>query len=212
MKSWSRACRRRPPRAIVAKARRMARCSASWTWTSPSALFKIPCTWEGVQAVETLEREGVKCHVTRRCTASSRPPPRRRAGANLVQTYVGRVRVWYQKHPVAAVHNHLDAGRRTLGSSSPSRSAALIEEKRAKVIAASVKTKHAVAARGCDHLAQRPRRPYVEQRAERSRTGPSWTRSSATKMCPRWGRCTRSASRRRWRSRRRRRRWRSRSR
>ena len=27
-------------------------------------LFKIPCTWEGVQAVETLEREGVKCHVT----------------------------------------------------------------------------------------------------------------------------------------------------
>jgi hypothetical protein len=27
-------------------------------------LFKIPCTWQGVLAVERLEQQGVKCHVT----------------------------------------------------------------------------------------------------------------------------------------------------
>ena len=80
-----------------------------------------------------------------------------RAGASLVQTYVGRVRTWYQKHPIAAVHNHLDAAS-DAGIELTKQIAALIKKEKlaTKVIAASVKNEEPAALLRGLHLAQRP--------------------------------------------------------
>ena len=140
--------------AIVGKARRMAEMFRELDVdVAERVLFKIPCTWEGVQAVETLEREGVKCHVTQ-VYSLEQAAAAARAGASLVQTYVGRVRTWYQKHPVAAVHNHLDAAS-DAGIELTKQIAALIKKEKlaTKVIAASVKNrKDAIALAGCDYV------------------------------------------------------------
>ena len=140
--------------AIVGKARRMAEMFGELDVdVAERVLFKIPCTWEGVRAVETLEREGIRCHVTQ-VYCLEQAAAAARAGASLVQTYVGRVRTWYQKRPIAAVHNHLDAAS-DAGIELTKQIAALIKKENlgAKVIAASVKNrKDAVALAGCDYI------------------------------------------------------------
>lgn len=139
---------------IVGKARHMAEMFRELDVdVAERVLFKIPCTWQGVQAVETLEREGIKCQVTQ-VYCLEQAAAAARAGASLVQTYVGRVRTWYQKHPVAAVHNHL-ADAPDAGIELTKQIAALIKKENlgAKVIAASVKNrKDAVALAGCDYI------------------------------------------------------------
>ena len=139
---------------IVGKARRMAELFRELDVdVAERVLFKIPCTWQGVQAVETLEREGIKCQVTQ-VYCLEQAAAAARAGASLVQTYVGRVRTWYRKHPVAAVHNHL-ADAPDAGIELTKQIAALIKKENlgAKVIAASVKNrKDAVALAGCDYI------------------------------------------------------------
>ena len=50
--------------AIVAKARHMRAMFDEINVDASKYLFKIPGTWAGVQAVRTLEAEGVACHVT----------------------------------------------------------------------------------------------------------------------------------------------------
>jgi len=139
---------------IVGKARRMAEMFRELDVdVAERVLFKIPCTWQGVQAVETLEREGIKCQVTQ-VYCLEQAAAAARAGASLVQTYVGRVRTWYRKHPVAAVHNHL-ADAPDAGIELTKQIAALIKKENlgAKVIAASVKNrKDAVALAGCDYI------------------------------------------------------------
>lgn len=116
-------------------------------------LFKIPCTWQGVLAVERLEQQGVKCHVTQ-VYCLEQAAAAARAGAALVQVYVGRTRTWYQKHPIAAVHNNLgdapDAGIELV-----KQVVSLIRDEglSAKVIAASVKSKNdALALAGCEYI------------------------------------------------------------
>ena len=140
--------------AIVGKARRMAEMFRELDVdVAERVLFKIPCTWEGVQAVETLEREDIKCHVTQ-VYSLEQAAAAARAGASLVQTYVGRVRTWYQKHPVSLVHNHL-ADASDSGIELVKQIAALIKKENldTKVIAASVKNrKDAVALAGCDYV------------------------------------------------------------
>ena len=116
-------------------------------------LFKIPCTWEGIQAVGQLEDEGIKCHVTQ-VYCLEQAAAAARAGASLVQVYVGRVRTWYQKHPIAAVHNNLGDAPDT-GIELVKQISALIraENLHTKTIAASVKNKKdAVALAGCDYI------------------------------------------------------------
>ena len=139
---------------IVGKARHMAEMFRELDVdVAERVLFKIPCTWQGVQAVETLEREGIKCQVTQ-VYCLEQAAAAARAGASLVQTYVGRVRTWYRKHPVAAVHNHL-ADAPDAGIELTKQIAALIKKENlgAKVIAASVKNrKDAVALAGCDYI------------------------------------------------------------
>ena len=69
-------------------------------------LFKIPGTWAGVEAVRALEAEGVRCHVTQvHCLEQAAAFGR--AGATVVQLYVGRLQAWYKKHPVHQLSNKL---------------------------------------------------------------------------------------------------------
>ena len=63
-----------------------------------------------------------------------------RAGASLIQVYVGRVRTWYAKNPDAAVANNL-SGADDPGVELARQTAALIKKEKckAKVIAASIR-------------------------------------------------------------------------
>ena len=146
--------------AFVAKALRMRSMFEEIGVDPERVLLKIPATWAGIQAVATLEREmRVRCHVTQvYCLEQAALAVD--AGATLIQTYVGRVRVWYKNHPVNAVHNNLadapDAGvelARQIYALTKQKCGGGDEAKRAKVIAASVKTKHdATLLAGCDFV------------------------------------------------------------
>ena len=50
--------------AIVDKTRKMRDMFHELKVPADKILYKIPCTWQGVEAVKTLENEGVSCHVT----------------------------------------------------------------------------------------------------------------------------------------------------
>jgi transaldolase len=140
--------------AIVKKAKRMAEMFRELDVNvAERVLFKIPCTWEGVRAVRRLEKENIRCHVTQ-VYSLEHAAAAARAGATLVQVYVGRVRTWYQKRPIAAVHNNLDRAA-DAGVELVKQVSALIKKEglKTKVMAASVKNKKdAVALTGCDYI------------------------------------------------------------
>ena len=90
--------------AIVAKARHMRAMFDEINVDASKYLFKIPGTWAGVQAVRTLEAEGVSCHVTQ-VHSLTQAAAFGRAGATAVQVYVGRTQAWYRNHPVHQLSN-----------------------------------------------------------------------------------------------------------
>ena len=91
---------------IIAKARNMRAMFDEINVDREKYLFKIPGTWAGVEAVRALEAEGVRCHVTQvHCLEQAAAFGR--AGATVVQLYVGRLQAWYKKHPVHQLSNNL---------------------------------------------------------------------------------------------------------
>lgn len=56
-------------------------------------LFKIPATWQGIEAARQLEAEGVQTHITF-VYSFSQAAAAAQAGASVVQIFVGRVRDW----------------------------------------------------------------------------------------------------------------------
>ncbi|XP_059657476.1 uncharacterized protein LOC132304011 [Cornus florida] len=60
-------------------------------------LFKIPATWQGIEASRLLESEGIQTHLTfvySFCQAAAAA----QAGASVIQIFVGRVRDWARNH------------------------------------------------------------------------------------------------------------------
>lgn len=60
-------------------------------------LFKIPATWQGIEASRLLEAEGIQTHVTfvySFCQAAAAA----QAGASVIQIFVGRLRDWARNH------------------------------------------------------------------------------------------------------------------
>ncbi|AEE28854.1 Aldolase superfamily protein [Arabidopsis thaliana] len=60
-------------------------------------LFKIPATWQGIEAARLLESEGIQTHMTfvysfAQAAAASQ------AGASVIQIFVGRLRDWARNH------------------------------------------------------------------------------------------------------------------
>ena len=139
--------------AIVAKARRLHDMFRELGVDADRVLLKIPCTWEGIQAVARLEEDGARCHVTQ-VYCLEHAAAATRAGASVVQTYVGRVRTWYARHPVALAHNNL-ADAPDAGIELARQMCALFREegRGTKLVAASVKnTRDALELAGCEYV------------------------------------------------------------
>ncbi|MCO5547666.1 hypothetical protein L7F22_001117 [Adiantum nelumboides] len=56
-------------------------------------LFKIPATWQGIEAVRVLEAEGIQTHVTF-VYSFSQAAAAAQAGASVIQIFIGRLRDW----------------------------------------------------------------------------------------------------------------------
>ncbi|XP_042010404.1 transaldolase-like isoform X2 [Salvia splendens] len=54
-------------------------------------LFKIPSTWQGIEASRLLELEGIQTHMTFVYSFVQ-------AGASVIQIFVGRLRDWARNH------------------------------------------------------------------------------------------------------------------
>lgn len=72
-------------------------------------LIKIASTWEGIQAAEVLEREGIHCNLTllfgiHQAIAAAE------AGVTLISPFVGRILDWYKKDTGKDFHGADDPG------------------------------------------------------------------------------------------------------
>lgn len=107
--------------AITSRVRRMRDMFFEQGIPPDKVLYKIPCTWQGVQAVSILESEGVCCHVTHVCCVEQAAAAAR-ADATLVQVYVARIRTWYAKHPDALLSSRMRGGSGSRSDASESES------------------------------------------------------------------------------------------
>ncbi|KAK3122749.1 hypothetical protein QOZ80_8AG0617650 [Eleusine coracana subsp. coracana] len=65
--------------------------------SSERLLFKIPATWQGIEASRLLESEGIKTHLTF-VYSFAQAAAAAQAGASVVQIFVGRIRDWGRNH------------------------------------------------------------------------------------------------------------------
>uniref|UniRef100_A0ACD6ABK6 Uncharacterized protein n=1 Tax=Avena sativa TaxID=4498 RepID=A0ACD6ABK6_AVESA len=64
---------------------------------SERLLFKIPATWQGIEASRLLESEGTQTHLTF-IYSFAQAAAAAQAGASVVQIFVGRIRDWARNH------------------------------------------------------------------------------------------------------------------
>ena len=76
--------------AIVSKTERLMKMFREVNVESNKLLFKIPATWEGVQAMRQLENKGVPCHATL-CYCLEQTALAAKANASLIQIYYARI-------------------------------------------------------------------------------------------------------------------------
>ena len=82
--------------ATVAKARKLVDMYADEGISKDRILIKIASTWEGIQAAEILEKEGIQCNLTLLFSfAQARACAE--AGVFLISPFVGRILDWYKK-------------------------------------------------------------------------------------------------------------------
>lgn len=60
-------------------------------------LFKIPATWQGIEASSLLESEGIQTHLTF-VYSFAQASAAAQAGASVIQIFVGRIRDWSSNH------------------------------------------------------------------------------------------------------------------
>jgi transaldolase len=76
--------------AIVSKTERLMKMFREVNVETNKLLFKIPATWEGVQAMRQLENKGVPCHATL-CYCLEQTALAAKANASLIQIYYARI-------------------------------------------------------------------------------------------------------------------------
>ena len=76
--------------AIVSKTERLMKMFQEVNVETNKLLFKIPATWEGVQAMRQLENKGVPCHATL-CYCLEQTALAAKANASLIQIYYARI-------------------------------------------------------------------------------------------------------------------------
>lgn len=72
-------------------------------------LIKIASTWEGIQAAQVLEREGIRCNLTL-LFAFCQAVACGAAGVQLISPFVGRIYDWYKKSAGSAWDENANAG------------------------------------------------------------------------------------------------------
>ncbi|XP_042021224.1 transaldolase-like isoform X1 [Salvia splendens] len=83
--------------AIVQKVHDLSKLYNKIGVSSERLLFKIPATWQGIEASRILELEGIQTHMTfvySFCQAAAAA----QAGASIIQIFVGRLRDWARNH------------------------------------------------------------------------------------------------------------------
>ena len=80
----------------LAKARRLMELYRQSGIGRERVLIKIASTWEGIQAAEQLEREGIHCNLTL-LFSFAQAVACAEAGVTLVSPFVGRIYDWYRK-------------------------------------------------------------------------------------------------------------------
>lgn len=84
--------------ALLTKARHYAKMARDMRIPPEKLLFKVPGTYAGIEAVKTLESEGIACHVSDvYCAEQARAAID--AKASVVQLYYSRVNAWYKANP-----------------------------------------------------------------------------------------------------------------
>ncbi|XP_062119475.1 uncharacterized protein LOC133833887 isoform X2 [Humulus lupulus] len=64
---------------------------------SERLLFKIPSTWQGIEAARLLKSEGIQTHLTF-VYSFTQAAAAAQAGAFVIQIFVGRIRDWARNH------------------------------------------------------------------------------------------------------------------
>ncbi|MCX8253146.1 transaldolase B [Beijerinckiaceae bacterium RH AL1] len=83
--------------ATVAKARAIIEDYASRGISKDRILIKVASTWEGIRAVEILQKEGIDCNMTL-IFSLAQAIAAADAGAFLISPFVGRIMDWYKAH------------------------------------------------------------------------------------------------------------------
>lgn len=82
--------------ASIARARKLVELYALQGVTRERILIKLAATWQGIQAAEVLEAEGIQCNLTLLFSfAQARACAE--AGVYLISPFVGRILDWYKK-------------------------------------------------------------------------------------------------------------------
>lgn len=82
--------------ASIARAKRLIDLYADSGIGRERVLIKLASTWEGIQAAEVLEKEGINCNLTL-LFCDVQAVAAARAGAYLISPFVGRILDWYKK-------------------------------------------------------------------------------------------------------------------
>ena len=80
----------------IAKARKLSSLYETKRRSRERILIKIASTWEGIQAAERLEREGIHCNLTL-LFSFAQAVACAEAGVTLISPFVGRIYDWYKK-------------------------------------------------------------------------------------------------------------------
>ena len=101
--------------ATLARARRITQLyQAQGIDTQKRVLIKIAATWEGIQAAQVLEREGIHTNLTL-LFAFAQAVACAQAGVKLISPFVGRIYDWHKKAAGAAWDEAARAGANDLG-------------------------------------------------------------------------------------------------
>lgn len=84
--------------AMVEQVHKLIGLYAEMSVPTSKLIFRIPATWEGIQAAAALEKEGIATQVFM-VYSLVQGVAAAQAGVSVVQPNVGRVRDWYNRHP-----------------------------------------------------------------------------------------------------------------
>ena len=95
--------------ATLQKARQLVNLYGEQGADSDRLLIKVASTWEGIQAAEILEKEGVRCNLTL-LFSFAQAQACAEADVYLISPFVGRIMDWYKKAEGREFQPHEDPG------------------------------------------------------------------------------------------------------